>query len=259
VDYDRVSEHYDRSRSFGAGFTRELLAGLPAGFAPARVLDAGCGTGNATGCLVEAFPGARVLGLDLSAGMLRKARVKLPGVPLVRGDAARPPLAPGSLDLVLGAYVLHHLSAPARFYAGAAAALRPGGHLVLLTAGHAQIRGHFLTGFFPRFAEIDCARFPPLDEVEARLRAAGLSPGERREIVVADYPVDERYFERVRSRHVSTFELMDGAEFREGLERLAAWVRRRREAGGEMPRHTARGTLLVAAKPGGNSCSCSCS
>jgi ubiquinone/menaquinone biosynthesis C-methylase UbiE len=249
VDYDRVSEHYDRSRRFGARFTRELLAGLPAGFSPERVLDVGCGTGNATLCLVAAFPGAGVLGLDLSRGMLERAREKLEGVELVRADAARLPLAPASFDLVLGAYVLHHLDDPAGFYAGVGEVLRPGGRLVLLTAGHEQIRAHFLIRFFPRFGEIDCRRFPALAEVEPGLRSAGLTDVARREIPVAEYAVDEQYLRRVAAKHISTFELMAEAEFREGLKSLTAWVRERREAGGEMPRHTARGTLLVAAKP----------
>ena len=101
VDYDRISERYDRSRRFGAAFTRELLAALPAGFSPERVLDVGCGTGDATLCLRQAFPRARTVGLDLSAGMLGRARGKLEGVELVRGDAARLPLAPAGFDLVV--------------------------------------------------------------------------------------------------------------------------------------------------------------
>jgi ubiquinone/menaquinone biosynthesis C-methylase UbiE len=248
VDYDSVSGRYDRSRSFDSAFTERLKAALPADFWPRRALDAGCGTGNATRCAMEAFPGAAVVGLDLSAGMLGKARGKLAGLPLVRGDAARLPFSAGAFDLVLSTYVLHHLDGPGGYCAEAARVLASGGRLALLTAGHAQIRAHFLNDFFPRFGDIDCGRFPTLDEVEAAMRAAGLDPGARREMPVAEYAVDERYLERLAARHISTFELMSDAEFAEGLERITAWVRAGREGGREMPRHSAMGTLLVAAK-----------
>jgi SAM-dependent methyltransferase len=248
VDYDSVSERYDRSRSFDSAFTRRLREALPADFSPRRALDAGCGTGNATRCVGEAFPGAKVFGLDLSAGMLGRARDKLAGVPLVRGDAARLPFAAGAFDVMLSTYVLHHLRGLGGYCAEASRVLAAGGRLVILTAGHAQVRAHFLNEFFPRFGEIDCGRFPALEEVEAGLRVAGLEPCVRREIPVAEYAVDERYLQRLAARHISTFELMSDEEFAAGLERITAWVHAKREAGGGMPRHAAMGTLLAAAK-----------
>ncbi len=248
INYDAVSEWYDRSRRFDADFTRELLAALPQGFAPRRVLDAGCGTGNATACLRAAFPLAALAGLDLSAGMLSRARDKHPGLSLVRGDAATLPFRDGVFDLVLSTYMLHHLERPGEFCAGVARCLEREGRLVILTAGHAQISAHFLIRFFPRFGEIDCARFPSLDGIEAELRSAGLAPTARREIPVADYPVDERYLERVRNRHISTFELMTEEEFAAGLAAISEWVSSYRGPEEKRPRHTARGTLLLARK-----------
>jgi ubiquinone/menaquinone biosynthesis C-methylase UbiE len=248
IDYDTVAEHYDRSRRFDSDFTRELLAGLPQGFAPRRALDAGCGTGNATACLREAFQAAGIAGLDLSAGMLSRARVKHPGLPLVRGDAAALPFADGVFDLVLSTYMLHHLNRPGEFCAEAARCLAPGGRLVLLTASHAQISAHFLIRFFPRFGHLDCARFPSLDDLEAELEAAGLVPVARREIPVADYRVDQHYLERVRNKHISTFELMTEEEFATGLAAISEWVNSYHGPEEQRPRHTAHGTLLLAQK-----------
>src|SRR5688572_33480580 len=45
--------------------------GLPA--AP-RILDAGCGTGEASSRLAELYPGGRVLGVDVLDGSLDRAR-----------------------------------------------------------------------------------------------------------------------------------------------------------------------------------------
>ena len=248
IDYDEFSERYDRSRRFDSELTRELLVILPDDFAPHRALDAGCGTANATACLADAFPTAKITGLDLSAGMLSKARGKHPELPLVRGDSAALPFASGLFDLVLSAYMLHHLERPADFYAQVARSLARGGKFIALTAGHEQIRAHFLNEFFPRFGKIDCARFPSLADVEGGLRDAGLAPSRRRDIPVAEYAVDELYLERVRNKHISTFELMSDEEFAEGLRAITEWVRA--HGGGEKKRrrHTARGTLILAEK-----------
>ncbi len=245
IDYDAVSERYDRSRKFDAEFARELRAILPAGFAPEFALDVGCGTGNATACLAEACPRAKVAGLDLSAGMLARARAKHVDLPLIRGCASALPFVAGRFDLVLAVYVLHHLGRAAAFYADLERCLVPDGKAVLLTAGHQQIRAHFLNRFFPSFGEIDCGRFPALKQVEAGLRAAGLEVLARRDIPVAEYAVDERYLQRVRNKHISTFELMTEEEFAAGLTSLEQWIE---TDGSQGKRHTARGTLILAEK-----------
>ena len=41
---------------------------------PKRILDLGCGPGNSTRVLLNAFPGARIVGADNSEEMLLKAR-----------------------------------------------------------------------------------------------------------------------------------------------------------------------------------------
>ncbi|MGE5470922.1 MAG: malonyl-ACP O-methyltransferase BioC [Bacteroidota bacterium] len=63
---------------------------------PARLLDAGCGTGYAQVLLQQRFPGAHALALDLSPGMLQRI-----GTPCCRlaGDLEHLPLAAASLDL----------------------------------------------------------------------------------------------------------------------------------------------------------------
>ncbi|MCI6287953.1 MAG: methyltransferase domain-containing protein [Lentisphaeria bacterium] len=46
--------------------------------APRKVLDVGCGPGNSTQVLRQRFPGAEILGVDNSADMIAKARVRCP-------------------------------------------------------------------------------------------------------------------------------------------------------------------------------------
>lgn len=97
-----------------------------------RVLDYGCGHGMAS--VVLARQGARVTGLDLSAGYLVEAAARgaANGVAInfIRADAQRLPLADGLFDRVWGNAILHHLHVPT-----AARELfrvvRPGGRAVL--------------------------------------------------------------------------------------------------------------------------------
>lgn len=61
-------------------FELEQLQGLVGELSP--WLDVGCGTGY----FLSQFPGARRGGIDLSSGMLEKARARNPGADLVLGD-----------------------------------------------------------------------------------------------------------------------------------------------------------------------------
>jgi SAM-dependent methyltransferase len=73
----------------------------------ARVLDLGCGPGRDVDFLTQL--GCQVVGLDLSAGMLAKARARLPGANLVRADFRQLPFGPGILDGAWACASLLHL------------------------------------------------------------------------------------------------------------------------------------------------------
>ena len=135
-------QHDDRSaRQARAEVERLLGRPLRAGEV---VLDPGCGTGWQAAGLRRAGPEVTVVGVDLSAGMLDKAR-EAGAAPLVQADATRLPLAAGSVDLVVTRGVLHHLPdvvGRARRLAPGAAAGRGGGRRVRAdTDGRAARRG----------------------------------------------------------------------------------------------------------------------
>jgi len=54
---------------------------------PKTVVDIGCGPGNSTSVLRNAWPGADVIGLDNSEEMIKKARATFPGGKWVLADA----------------------------------------------------------------------------------------------------------------------------------------------------------------------------
>ncbi|WP_051392754.1 class I SAM-dependent methyltransferase [Glycomyces arizonensis] len=74
------------------------------GAEPKRILDVGCGSGRYLSRLREAFPGAEVIGVDLSPGMLDA----LPK-PTVLADVCDLPFESGSADAVLAMHMLYHV------------------------------------------------------------------------------------------------------------------------------------------------------
>jgi SAM-dependent methyltransferase len=83
--------------------TRRALAAVGALPSSPSVADLGCGRGASALVLAEAF-GSRVLAVDLSPEMVASTRLRAASAGLdveaVVGDMTRPPVAPGSLDLL---------------------------------------------------------------------------------------------------------------------------------------------------------------
>jgi ubiquinone/menaquinone biosynthesis C-methylase UbiE len=83
-------------------------------FAPAEILDLGCGVGHATLAYAAAFPGAVLHGLDCGAAMLRYGhrRAEGLGIPVHfrQGDAEHTPYPDASFDLATSHIVLHETS-----------------------------------------------------------------------------------------------------------------------------------------------------
>lgn len=109
----------------------------------ADVLDLGCGIGRVAAALAPRC--GSVLGLDVSAGMVAEAAMRLAGMPgvTVRQTAGQDldMLAAGSLDLVLAIdsfpYIVQTGAGMAlRHVEGAARALRPGGALCILNLSY---------------------------------------------------------------------------------------------------------------------------
>jgi ubiquinone/menaquinone biosynthesis C-methylase UbiE len=80
----------------------QALADLPA---PRLVLDLGTGTGVVAHALAERYPGAEIIGIDLSRGMIEEARRKLPPALAQRvrfevGDASALACDDATFDLV---------------------------------------------------------------------------------------------------------------------------------------------------------------
>jgi len=111
---------------------RQAIANLK--LAPGmRLLDAGCGTGEALDWLrAEVGLEDVVVGVDLASAHTESARVDAAsGTLIVQADLLKPPLARASFDLVWSVNTINHLHDPAAGVEILAALLRPGGRIAL--------------------------------------------------------------------------------------------------------------------------------
>ena len=107
----------------------------------ARVLDAGCGSGDKTVCLARNHPQHHVIGMDYNESLaLTTARFsEIPNLDFVNADLNLPPFKRACIDLLYSFGVLHHTENTARAFRG----LSP-----LLAA-----RGVFYTFIYPALDE----------------------------------------------------------------------------------------------------------
>ncbi|MEU0839372.1 class I SAM-dependent methyltransferase [Streptomyces sp. NPDC005962] len=134
--FDEDAELYDRARP---GYPPELYDGLTelAGVRPgSRVLEVGCGTGQATVPL--AGRGCRITAVEAGPHMTAVARRNLAGaaaVEVVTAEFESWPLPEEPFDAVVSATAFHWID-PAVRITKAADALRPGGALAVVRSQH---------------------------------------------------------------------------------------------------------------------------
>ena len=129
--YDRWAHQYDADPNRTRDLDAQVLRTIGLRVHGRDVLELGCGTGKNTQWL--AGLAQSVVALDFSAGMLARARVRVPAphVRFVQQDIRDPwPLAAGSADLVVGNLVLEHVEDLAPLHRDAARVLRTGGQLL---------------------------------------------------------------------------------------------------------------------------------
>jgi malonyl-CoA O-methyltransferase len=143
--FERAADTYDKSAVLHREVGRRLLEHLdPVRIDPARIVDAGCGTGAHFHALGEKYPRAELIGIDFAPAMLRQARERSPwwrralgaASPrrLVCADAERLPLAAASAQFVFSNLALQWCRAEA-FFAEAARVLAADGLLMFSTFG----------------------------------------------------------------------------------------------------------------------------
>ncbi|MGH2570561.1 MAG: class I SAM-dependent methyltransferase, partial [bacterium] len=135
----KLTERYDREaaayrdlwspvvRVAGDRLLREVAGG-----GARRILDVGTGVGSLLPSLRMMSPGALVLGIDRSRGMLALAPREIPRAVMAATELGIPD---GAVDLVVLAFVLFHLQNPVQGLREARRVLRRGGSVASVTWG----------------------------------------------------------------------------------------------------------------------------
>jgi malonyl-CoA O-methyltransferase len=141
--YDRWAEVYDVDGNPLVGLEELWFDAVLGPVAGLDVLDLGCGTGRHA--IRLARQGARVVALDVSPGMLARAREGAAGLGIdfrLHDLHAPLPLPPGTFARVVSGLVLEHLRDLAAFFREVARVLAPGGIAVVSTIHPAmRLRG----------------------------------------------------------------------------------------------------------------------
>ena len=199
--FDRVATRYDylnRILSFGTdlGWRRRTIA--LAEIRPGLVvLDVGAGTGDLS--FAAAARGARVIALDLSAGMLavlsRRANdAQRTAIEPLVGTVERTPLPDASVDRIVSGFTVRNVGDLPRAFGEMRRVLRPGGRAVILELSHppdrafARLYAFYFDHILPAIAMLlggdrgayrylprSLRTFPDPERLAALLRDAGFA------------------------------------------------------------------------------------
>jgi malonyl-CoA O-methyltransferase len=142
--FERAAAGYDAAAVLQHEVCRRMLERLSyIRHAPAVVLDAGSGTGNAVAALQTRFPRAELCVFDIAWTMVDRARMRAPwwrrwtgrGARAVCGDIEQLPLRSAAIDMVWSNLVLQWTDDPQRACAEFRRVLAPGGLLMFSTFG----------------------------------------------------------------------------------------------------------------------------
>lgn len=221
-DFGRLAAAYDRVRPADANWHEVFDLVVTEGDLHGQsVLDCGCGTGRLAKALAEEGV-ARVVGVDREPKMLAAARESVPNsVELVEGTAEALPFADGEFERA-ALWLVAHLLDRVQAFSELRRVLCAGGRLVVVTFDPSHFEDFWLNGFFPSIERIDRERFPTREALAAELAASGFDAVRFHRLSQRVELSREDAIERIRARHISTFDLLDDDELRSGTEKAAA-------------------------------------
>jgi ubiquinone/menaquinone biosynthesis C-methylase UbiE len=183
-----------------------------------RVLEVGCGTGVLATALAERAA-ARVWAVDPEPEMLAVAGGRVPrGVGLKLGRAEELPFRSAWFERAILRLVVHLVDRE-RALPELARVLAPGGRAVIATFDPSHFDRFWLNRLFPSLEAIDRARFPEPDALAGELAAAGFALPRIVRLSQRAELERETALERIRGRHISTFDLLSDDEIAAGTAR----------------------------------------
>ena len=168
-----------------------------------------------------ALPGAQLVGIDRSLGMLRRAQPKSSEIAWVQADGAMLPFAAETFDFITCQHALHHVHDKVGLLQAASRILRPRGWLVVHTLCPQESTDWLYYEYFPEVRAIDLVDFWPPETLVTEMEANGFLAVtvERHQI---HYEQNMREWLEVLRRRDTCSQLLtiSDAAYSEGLRRL---------------------------------------
>ncbi|HUK91133.1 MAG TPA: class I SAM-dependent methyltransferase, partial [Blastocatellia bacterium] len=149
--FETIAPRYDfitRFLSYGMDRSwKRTLTGLLKLSGNETTLDIACGTGDIAFSIAARLPAGKVIGLDITQGMLeiaehRRRQRGVENLSFIRGDIMRLPFADSEFDYVTGGYALRNVPDLRGGLQEIRRVLKPGGSLFSLDFGHPPSRAY---------------------------------------------------------------------------------------------------------------------
>ncbi|MDP2599862.1 MAG: class I SAM-dependent methyltransferase [Deltaproteobacteria bacterium] len=173
--YNILAGLYDR---IWPGYIRKTVA---AAMEPLRLqggetlLDIGCGTGALEKTLVEKWPSLKIVGVDISDDMLRRAQKKMaafPDIVFKQGDFVETPLEKNCFDIAFSLSNFHYFANPEAVLQKVASLLKPGGLFILVDWNRDSFQGKLYNWYMDK-ADPSFVKSYTLNEMKTLLEKAG--------------------------------------------------------------------------------------
>ena len=190
--FDRVASLYDRHAALEQEVASRLLDRLEFHrLTPRRIIDLGCGTGQASAVLKDRFRKAEIIGLDSSHAMLAQLRRRsgmFRRLKAVCADMSALPLADQSSELLFSNLAMQWCPDPASLLAEFRRVLTPGGMLLFSSLGPGSLR-ELTVAWAEADGTIQNVEFADILQVGDALLAAGFQePVMDAERITVSYP-----------------------------------------------------------------------
>jgi SAM-dependent methyltransferase len=218
LDYDTMATEYARHRGVYPGLIEHLVTrGALTG--DCAVLEVGCGTANHLAAVRRAT-GARCVGVEPSAEMLRLAATHGVELELRQGSAEALDFPDATFDLIMSVDVIHHVRDPRPYFARALSALKPGGFLVTATDSDWVIRNRMpIARYFPAIVDVELSRYHPVPALAGAMAVAGFDDLYER-VIESTYPLSEAT--KFEDKAFSCLHLISDDAFGAGIDALKA-------------------------------------
>lgn len=241
IDYDKVKNIYDLVRVGEPEMVHQLLSGVS--LEPnSLVLDVGCGTANNT-LLFQKVAKSKIVGIDLSYGMLQKAMEKSGEILFIHSPAENLPFKDDTFDFIFMTEVVHHLNNVNSTISEIFRTLKTDCTFCIATQSHEQIEQRMTSRFFPATVSIDKARYPRIQDLTEIQSEIGFNDVYSKSYEFSPVELGVDYLHTVEKRGYSMLHKISEEDYMNGVQGLKSAL-----SSGEVLLYTAKYTFVWARK-----------